>query len=126
MGETKHNINGGINNTSNTSQVKATKVIINTSNIDNSEMSFEECIIKLEREYEKNSYLEYNQENVETLLKCILVAPKSTQYPHPLIWGLFESTRIHLSVEGDCVASWAGKEAKGIKARGGGITPACT
>ncbi len=67
---------------------------------------------------EKKKYLEYNQENVETLLKCILVSPKSTQYPHPLIWDLFESTRAHLSVEGDCVATWAGIEAKGIKARG--------
>jgi hypothetical protein len=57
MGGTEHNMNRGTNNMSNTSNGKATKVTINTSKVDNTDLSFEECMGRLEKEFKKKKYL---------------------------------------------------------------------
>jgi len=101
---------------------KPTKVIINHEKIANLEFSFEECL-EILQENMKGGLLDYNQDNVEILLRGILVSPHSNQYPHPQIWDLFKGIRRRLSVEGDCVASWASEEARGIKANRGYIRP---
>ena len=53
MGGTEHNMDRGTNNMSNTSNGKVTKVTINTLKVDKTELSFEECMGGLKKEFKK-------------------------------------------------------------------------
>ena len=100
---------------------KTKKLNINNSNLDISKKTFEGCIEELKQQTKDGKYLEYNQENLETLLASIRLSPLSEQYPHPLIWEVFEVTRRMMWVEGNCVASWSDPNAMGIKVGRGGM-----
>jgi len=99
------------------------KVSINYEKIGNLEYSFDEIVDELRNRIRKKKFLEYNQENVELLLRGIIISPPSEQYPHPEIWKLFNKSREKLVVERNCVASWANTEAMGLKAATADIRP---
>jgi hypothetical protein len=92
---------------------KPSKVSINHKKIGNLGMNFEECMEILQDKIEKRKYLEYNQENVEILLRGILTSPPSDQYPHPRIWGLFECMKEWISIDGKLCCHMGGQGSEG-------------
>ncbi len=61
-------------------------------------------------------WLHHDEDTVRLITKAIKTSPPSLMYPHPELFSLFEGMREIMSVEGECVASWASREARGLKA----------
>ena len=78
--------------------------------------TFEEIIDELKRR-EKNKNVKYNDENVDLILLAIKKSPPSNYFPHPLISDVFKGKLSNIYAGEDNVATWAGKNNKGLKAR---------
>ena len=78
--------------------------------------SFKEILgeLMIIKKKDRKHELHYNNRNIELLVQAGRLAPTSTQYPHPELEALF-SHKSNLEITSDCVASWAGNSAWGVR-----------
>ena len=87
--------------------------------VEATKFNFKDTIKILKKRKREEGRLIYDQRNVELLVHATQIAPACEIYPHPDISSIFAEEFGMMAVEGDCVASWASAEAKGLKMKVG-------
>ncbi len=84
-------------------------------NISINDNEFKKCVEEIRLRF-VGGWLLHNESTVNLIVKAIKLSPPTLMYPHPDLSALFEGMREIMLVEGECVASWASRDARGLKA----------